>query len=317
MKDKKKILNKIKGKKLKSINYNLDETIISEDPFDIFYNSPITCKNLQDNDFKHETEFKSEIESCPDDTEIKSAESFRDFDTEITDYSVESNGNKENIPENESNVSKNKVNRTNDEDFFAALIKTKENTMNTQKLKPQIINQVKFYTSTIINLNSGSMYKYPHIIDIKFEEGNLFKSIYRLFLSSLAKIYNERQEFIVKYRNEVLIFEKDILKTTEGFKKVLDNNDIDYEINNELFIKGVNISLVVDFLLNEPLTSSYIIPLIISKQRFINGLYYEINIKKSRRAIKDNENILYEYILEGPFYNMDYCDYFNYKHKIT
>ncbi|KAK6090412.1 hypothetical protein P3W45_000509 [Vairimorpha bombi] len=296
MKDKKKILDKIKGKKSKASNYSLDDTIISEDPFDIFYNnSPMTCQDIELSD--------EDTLECGNEVEI----------SKIIESSAVNKPSVVNI----TNHSINNLNYSQDKDFLAALIKPKEAVKKTTVLEPQIINQVVIYTSSDISFKPVSMYKYPYSADIKYEEGSLFESIYRLFISSLLKIYNSRQEFILKYRNEVLVFKKDVLKATLGLKRLLDNNDIEYEKFDYLIIKGVNISLVVDHLLNEPLTSTYVIPLIISKFRFINGIYYEIDIKKSKRAIKDNQNIVYEYTLEGPIYNIEYKGYFEYKHKIS
>ncbi|EEQ82510.1 hypothetical protein NCER_100764 [Vairimorpha ceranae BRL01] len=283
----KKILKKIKGTK-KPI---FDEEIIPEDPFDIFYkNSPLSLEDVT------LSELDSSFIDEADTTKIISKPSQKD-------------GESYNHITSPLNKPTQKI---SEDDFLSVLSKPKSVNSHKSFITPKIINQLILYTSDDIVQEAVPMYKFPYMPDLRFEKSNIFKSIYTLFISSLLNIFKSKKDFIMKYKSDILIYKNKELKVSKGLIKLLNSNDIKYEENDFLILKNIDIDLMIDLILNEPLSSTYVIPFIISRHKFINGMYYEVNLKKDKVAVKKNNQVLYKYILDGPFLNQDFIHFLSY-----
>ncbi|WUR02840.1 uncharacterized protein VNE69_03061 [Vairimorpha necatrix] len=356
MKFKKKILDSLKGKN----KYNYDETIVSEDPFDIFYSdfphteevdeekaSPKTKKikdknpdekdSIKNKDEEKDSLKKSSIKENKKENLMKDSIKINKKDNLKKDSSKnkdeeEENVKKSSIKENKKDnlkkdsiknkkdsLKKDRIDKEDiikDDDFLTNLLKPKSHLKDPQIIIPEIINSLEFYSSKNIKLTPLEMFKFPHISDIKYEEGDIFKSLYSLFIRTLLLISKSKQDFIMKYKSDILIYKNDEMLVTKGLERLLKINDINYELQGDfLSIKNIDMKILVDYLVNEPFNSSYVLPFIMSRTRFINGIFYEVNIKKGQAPVKDNDMILYKYILEGPFYSQDYLEYFEYKYK--
>lgn len=337
-------IEKIKGINKKS-SYDNEELILN-DPYDIFFTSPFSKKeNLTDTKFDHMNK-NIQIFNKPDIDQVDILKKENKLENLLKNNFFKENYNiikkifkfyKIKTKKNESFVHNKYLKNyrnfnlhnkqldsnstyTIESDLISSLIVNNEEKKEELRFVPQIINRLRFYSTIDFQRSPIGMYKFPFEQNIKYEETSMFKKTHELFLNSLNNLYKiSKKDFVLKFKEDILFFNSNhkVLLTTCGLQKLFDSNEIEYKIkNNFLHLSNVNISLAMDLIINEPLTSSYILPFLMCKEKFINGMYYEITLNKNKKIVRSEDKLIYSFDINGPFYSYEFKEFFKFKHKI-
>ncbi|KAF7682641.1 hypothetical protein TCON_2144 [Astathelohania contejeani] len=215
----------------------------------------------------------------------------------------------------EKNEDKNEIKRENVDDsfIFEILKRPKEKIkINTSIQTDTIYNYCKLVTKIDKCPHSEKYYKFPFDNQIKNDRSELFSKIFsewqKAFKAAFFNYKIESKPFYLQIKDEVLVFNGE-LKTTIGFQNKLRDNEIEYTIQNGwCVIKGIDISLVYDFIMNTPVSANKTIPFIISKYEFENAIIYSSKWKSNKPVMKNGE-IYYNYNILGYFIGEDYKEY--------
>lgn len=95
------------------------------------------------------------------------------------------------------------------------------------------------------------------------------------------------------------------------------NNMMDFIPENRMFgffdggkvlvCRKIEIALVIDMLINYPLSSSFCLPFIISKHEFDNSIVYHAHLVEKGHA-RDHDGVYFRYDIVGPFLYLDFED---------
>lgn len=214
-------------------------------------------------------------------------------------------------------VKKKKTNLT-DLDFMNILKSSKSKIVKNIPLFG-ICSQIKILTDKEVDPFDIVLYKFPYEMNIKYENSNIFKQLFNIFVNSLKDAYKkykeEKKEFFIKFNGEFLHFGSD-LKTTKGIKKLLKTNEISYkEMGEYLYVSSDEVCLVIDVILNLNLSRSSTMPFLLSTFPFENAMIYTAYLKKER-VMKQEDKILSSYILHGPIWLEECKSLLEHNHKI-
>ncbi|ADM12153.1 uncharacterized protein Eint_090230 [Encephalitozoon intestinalis ATCC 50506] len=212
-------------------------------------------------------------------------------------------------------------NRMEDAIFEELLVRNKEKPkVEDEKILYGIFTSMVLMADIEIQAQEQKMYKFPFELETKNDGSPLFRRMYSEYLIAIKSAFREYKKnntkFCVKLKNNFLLFDS-CLKATAGLKKELIRNEIVFEEEGSfLIIKGLEIALVFDYIVNIPISSSFCIPFILSQNPFENGILFSVKLQK-KRAIREGKRILYSYELLGPFWADDYKDLIPFCTKIT
>jgi hypothetical protein len=218
--------------------------------------------------------------------------------------------NNENVELLETKEPKSSKSKLTDNDFMNILKFTKIEKPLKKCNVFGISQQIKILSNSELDDFKMTLYKFPFEMNLKFDNSEIIKKIFLIFVSSLKdafqKYKEEKKEFFVKFNCDFLHFGSE-LKTTKGLKKILLANEINFTEEDEfIHIPFNEICLVVDLILNINLTVTSTIPFVLSKYPFENSMVYSVNMKKIR-TIKQEGEIYISYILNGPIW-LEFCD---------
>ncbi|KHN69830.1 hypothetical protein M896_040220 [Ordospora colligata OC4] len=211
--------------------------------------------------------------------------------------------------------------RTEIEDsvFESMLIKSKTNINHAEKKhKHAILASAMLLTEESINFQEKKMYKFPFDMETRNDGSLLFKKMYLEYLIALKSVFKmykrTRLPFYMKIKNDFLMFGDD-LRITTGMKHELSKNEIDFnEHNDYLIVKEIDMCLVFDCIINAPVSSSFIIPFILSEGQFDNGILFSIRLH-NRCIVKEDSRTLHSYELIGPLWADDYSALLRYSNN--
>ncbi|KAF9763470.1 hypothetical protein NGRA_1245 [Nosema granulosis] len=269
------------GSVAKENNY---QDLISDDPFEIFFNS-----------------YGEDILIPQTDNVSIEIPQFKDKST--TDIEI-----------------KRKKSKLTDLDFMNILKSNAHKKEIIKKPSFGICHQIKILTEKEVASFNMTLYKFPYEMNVKYENSTIFKQIYKIFVNSLKDAYKkykeEKKEFYIKFNNDFLYFGSN-LKITSGIKKILKVNDVSFEEKGDyIYVASDEICLVIDIILNLNLTRSSTMPFLLSTFPFENAMIYTAYLKKER-TIKQEGVILSSYIFHGPIW-VDKCkELLEHNHKVV
>lgn len=206
-----------------------------------------------------------------------------------------------------------------DDIFREFLIKRRTEAEHVKKdLHYAIYTKMKILARHEIEIETRKMYKFPFELDTKNDGSQLFRSLYSEYLVAIRSIFKEyrtnNSEFYLKLGNDFLCFGPE-LRTTKGMRRLLVNNEISFKEEADfLLVEGMEILLVFDYIINVPLSSSFVIPFILSEGQFSNSISFSIRLQKGPVVRKDRE-LLYSYDLLGPLWSGEYTNLTEHEHE--
>lgn len=204
--------------------------------------------------------------------------------------------------------------------FEELLLKTKSEPKNEEKkLCYGIFTSMALVADIEIQIQERRMYKFPFEVETKNDGSQLFEKMYSEYLIAAKSVFREYKRssirFFMKLKNDFLLFDS-CLKASYGMKKELARNEIGFEEEGSfLIVKGIEVALVFDYIINIPISPSFCIPFILSESQFENGILFSVKLER-KRAIREGKRILYSYELLGPFWADDYKELIHFHTKI-
>ncbi|AFM98918.1 hypothetical protein EHEL_090220 [Encephalitozoon hellem ATCC 50504] len=179
----------------------------------------------------------------------------------------------------------------------------------SRKMPYGIFTSMALVADKEIQVGERRMYKFPFEVETKNDGSQLFEKMYSEYLIAAKSVFKEYKRsnirFYMKLKNDFLLFDS-YLRASSGMKKDLIKNEIEFkEEGTFLIVKGIEVALVFDYIINIPMSPSFSIPFILSENQFENGILFSVRLQK-RRAIREGKKILYSYELQGPFWAEDY-----------
>ncbi|KMV65503.1 hypothetical protein M970_090240 [Encephalitozoon cuniculi EcunIII-L] len=194
--------------------------------------------------------------------------------------------------------------------FEELLVKSRaEPAIEEEKIPYGIFTSMILMADMEIHAQDQRMYKFPFDPETRNDGSQLFEKMYSEYLIAIKSVFREYKRsnirFYMKFKHEFLVFDS-CLKVTSGMRKELARNEIEFEDEGSLLIiRGVEVALAFDYIVNASLSPSSCIPFILSESPFENGILFSVRLQK-KHAIREGKRILYSYELLGPFWADDY-----------
>lgn len=175
-----------------------------------------------------------------------------------------------------------------------------------------ICKRIKIISKKELEIENIKYYKYPFSPQIQNDGSPLFNILYEEWIVALTDLYklykSKKHNFYILFSNTLFIFADDIFCSL-NFKEVLNKKKIKY-VNDKNLLKILpdNDVLLFDYILNNDINVSDNLPFLLSKNPFINSMFYETKVIENKQFKFRNDKRWY-YIIEGYLYLSDFVKY--------